>query len=248
MTNRSTSTILKAAFALAVGVVTIWSFEVQDAEGFQFPALARIFFWHFPCPMIATTLLFLGAWFSYRYIKTGDLKADVRAIASMELGYLFCILTMLTGIVFSQAQWGSWWQNDPRQTSFLMVLLIYAAYFALRTALADEHRRAANSAIYALSALLPVLFLIFVFPRLPQVQSFHPNTSIMGGQIKGPYAYVVTAVLALVTVLTVWLYRLRVKVGLLELLVEDKNDGLETAGGHTPAAPVVRPVRVSRDR
>jgi heme exporter protein C len=238
---------MKYLFALAVGVVTVASFLVPDAVGFQYPELARIFFWHFPCPMLATVLLFLGAWFSFRYMKTQDLRDDVRAIASMELGYLFCILTMVTGIIFSYAQWGAWWQNDPRQTSFLMVLLIYAAYFALRGALADEHRRAANSGIYALAALLPVLFLIFVFPRLPQIQSFHPNTSIMQGNIKGGYAYVVIAVLVLMSILTAWLYRLRTRVGYLELLSEDKNDGLETDRGHSATSRVVRPVRVSRE-
>lgn len=238
---------MRYLFALAVAAVTIWSFMVPDAEGFQRPELARIFFWHFPCPILATILLVLGGWFSFKFQRTRDLRWDVRSVASMELGYLFCLLTMATGIIFSKVQWGAWWQNDPRQTSFLMVLLIYAAYFGLRGAINEPHRRATSSGIYALAALLPTLFLTFVFPRLPQIESFHPSESIMKGNIKGQYAYVVIAVMVLVAWLTVWTYRLRVKSGLLELKSEENISGLETSGGDPAGASVVRPVRVSRE-
>lgn len=238
---------MRYLFAVVVAAVTVWSFMVPDAQGFQRPELARIFFWHFPCPILATVLLIQGGWFSFKFQRTRDLKWDVRSVASMELGYLFCLLTMATGIIFSKVQWGAWWQNDPRQTSFLMVLLIYAAYFGLRGAINEPGRRATSSGVYALAALLPTLFLTFVFPRLPQVESFHPSESIMKGQIKGQYAYVVISVMALVAWITVWTYRLRVKAGLIELHLEEKISGLETSGGDTAGASVVRPVRVPRE-
>ena len=50
---------MRYLFAVAVAAVTVWSFLVPDAVGVQEPALARIFFWHFPCPIMATTLLVL---------------------------------------------------------------------------------------------------------------------------------------------------------------------------------------------
>ena len=168
---------MKYILALAIGAVTLWSFYVPDAVGFQRPELARIFFWHFPCPILATVLLVQASWFSFRYFRSNKLSWDIRASALMELGYLFCLLTMATGILFSQVQWGAWWQNDPRQTSFLMVLLIYAAYFGLRGSIQDRHKRAKSSGVYAIAALLPMLFLTYVFPRLPQVESFHPSNS-----------------------------------------------------------------------
>lgn len=238
---------MRYLFALAVAAVTVWSFLVPDAMGFQRPELARIFFWHFPCPILATVLLVQGGWFSFRFHRTRRLDWDIRAVAAMELGYLFCLMTMATGIIFSYVQWGAWWQNDPRQTSFLMVLLIYAAYFGLRGAINEPSKRATSSGVYALAALLPMLFLTFVFPRLPQVESFHPSDSIMKGNIKGQYAYVVVAVMALASWLTVWMYRLRVKSGLLELKLEERNSGLEVGGGDPAGSTVVRPVRVSRE-
>jgi heme exporter protein C len=262
----------KLLLALAIAATTIWSFLVPDAPLFQRPELARIFFWHFPCPMLLTAFMFLGCYFSLRYflrigrpsasendrmVKLGEFlevsaetdpdrkrKWDLRAAAALEMGMIFAILTMVSGMIFSLAQWGALWQWDPRQTSFLIALLIYAAYFALRGAFSDPERRASHSGAYMLTACLPLVFLIFVFPYLPQIQavSFHPTGSILKGQIKGQYAYVTIVVIALVSILSGWLYRMRVEAELLEL---KKSYGkLETSGDSAAPSAVVRPVRV----
>ena len=254
----------KALFALVAGIVTVWSFLVPDAPGFASPEFARIFFWHFPCPIMLTGLLIAAVWSSYRYlagpspllaeaartipgvggrfvrllsgIDTKDRMAwDVRAIAALELGLVFMVLTMLSGILFSKVQWGAWWSNDPRQTSFLLAMLLYAAYFAIRGAFPDAEKRAANSAAYLFATLLPILFLIYVYPRLPQVVSLHPSSTIMKGQLHGGYLYVILAMLGVVGVLTVWLYRLRVVAGL--LLIRESDGHLETP--RRPAGPRV---------
>lgn len=255
---------MKYLLALAIGVVTIWSFLVPDAALFQRPELARIFFWHFPCPMMLTAFLFLGCYFSFRYfvrmsgpamlrVSTEDDQHkrrlwDARATAAIELGLVYGILTLVTGMLFSVAQWGAMWQWDARQTSYLIALLIYAAYFALRAAFTDPEKRAANAAAYMLAATLPIVFLIYVFPRLPYIEanSFHPTDTVMEGRLKGQYAYVTIAVLALVGVLNVWLYRLRIAVGLLEIKLT--HGQLETVGGGAAPSAVVRPVRLSDDR
>src|ERR1019366_1306177 len=153
-------TIYKAVFAVVMGMATVWSFEIPDVAFFQAPGFARIFLWHFPCPMLFTFLILTGAYFSIRGFLTPEgsgpgmgavarAEWDTRAVACMELSYLYALLTMATGIMFSWIQWGAWWSWDPRQTSFLMVLLIYAAYFAVRFAYTDAGKRAAYSSGYA---------------------------------------------------------------------------------------------------
>ena len=99
---------------VAVPLVTVHSYLVRDAIGFQQPAFARIFFWHFPCPMIATVLLSMATFFAWKYSQTRSLEWDVRATAATELAMIFIVLTMISGIFFSKIQWGAWWQNDPR--------------------------------------------------------------------------------------------------------------------------------------
>jgi len=209
----------KALFALVAGAVTVWTFLVPDAPMFNAPEFARMFFWHFPCPIMLTGLIAAGAWSSYRALAGGSAREvwDLRAVAAFELGLIYLVLTMGTGMLFSKYQWGAFWSWDPRQTSFLIAMLMYGAYFAVRSAFADPEKRAANAAAYMLATLLPQLFLIYVYPRLPSVMSLHPSSTIMGGQLHGGYLYVMLANMAVVGVLTVWLYRLRVRAGLLLL-------------------------------
>lgn len=238
---------LKILFGLAMGAATLWSFMVPDAAMFQKPELARIFFFHFPCAIVTSIFLFLGPYLSIRYLVSKTPEWDVRAASANELGLLFGVFTMATGILFSRVQWGAWWQWDPRQTSFLLVLLIYGAYFALRAAFSDESKRAANSAAYSVATALPALFLIFVFPRLPQVESFHPTETIQKGLLKGDYGNVTLVMLVLFTVLAAWLYKLRVRAGLAELALENMNGNLEAHSGSAAPTGVVRPVPVSRE-
>jgi heme exporter protein C len=182
-----------------------------------------------------------------RFLIDKKMHWDVRCAAAQEIGFLYGLLTMATGIIFSKVQWGAWWSWDPRQTSFLLVLLIYGAYFVLRGAIGDDVKRAANSAAFCVASTLPVLFLIFVLPRLPQVFSLHPSNTLVSGGLKGDYRYVFLAMLVLFGVLTAWLYQLRVRAGLAELALENLNGKLEASGGGAAPTGVVRPVSVSRE-
>ena len=245
-----------------MGIAVVWSYTVPDANKFQVPGMARIFLWHFPCPMLAVFLLIYGAWCAFRISTRVTLKPtlsiqaendhdqkmkwDLRSVASMEIGYIFCLLTMATGILFSEVQWGDWWSWDPRQTSFLIVLLIYAAYFALRFAYTDAGKKAAFSGAYAMATILPTLFLVFVFPRIPYIKnlSLHPSDSIMKGLITGQYGQCVCFILALFAILTVYLFKLRMRVGALETNLEKHNGNLENTGGSSAVTGVVRSVHL----
>lgn len=229
---------------IGIPLATIHGVLVRGAVGFQYPEFARIFFWHFPCPMMATLLLSAGAYFSLKYLLTRDEAWDVRASSANELAMIFIALTMISGMFFSRIQWGAYWQNDPRQTSFLLVTCIYFAYFVLRSAYKDFDQRALTSAAFALMAFLPFMFLTFVFPRLPQIENMHPNQAIMAGNMKGGYAYAIIEIMFLVTLVTHWVYSLRSRAGILELKVNNYGD-LQNSRGASTDTPVVRRISVS---
>ncbi|MEE9169325.1 MAG: cytochrome C biogenesis protein, partial [bacterium] len=58
-----------------------------------------------------------------------------------------------------------------------VLLLIYAAYFALRSALDNQEQKMQLSAVYSILAFVTVPFLIFVIPRI--IFSLHPENPIM---------------------------------------------------------------------
>ena len=94
----------------------------------------------------------------------------------MRLGLLFAVLALVTGALFAKIMWGAYWNWDPRESSFLLLIFLYAAYLFLRAAVEDPERRARMSAAYALFAAVLMPFLFFVAPRV--TSSLHPQTVI----------------------------------------------------------------------
>ena len=62
---------------------------------------------------------------------------------------------------------------DPRQYMVSLQLLIYGAYFVLRSALDDPRKRSRIAAVYNLFAATTTPFLLYVIPR--QMESLHPG-------------------------------------------------------------------------
>ncbi len=141
------------------------------------PALeekARIIFFH--VPMSWTTLVAFVAAMAYgiMYLKTKRMDYDLRSVSAAGLGTMFCILATVTGSIWAKFNWGSFWNWDPRETSILVLLLIYGAYFALRSAIDVEEKRATLSAVYAIIAGVTAPFFIFVMPRI--MTGLHPGS------------------------------------------------------------------------
>jgi len=106
------------------------------------------------------------------------------------------------------------------------VLLVYAAYLALRSAIEGEERRARLSAIYSIAAFVTVPFLIFVVPRI--YFSLHPDPIVnprgeidMDPRIRIGFF----AMLIGFTGLYAWLQGLRVRVARLQ-----RARAMETTG------------------
>lgn len=235
--STSARTIARAVHFLGIAGLTVASFLVPDANLFQRPELARMIFFHLPCALSATFFILAAGYFSIRYLTSKAAHWDVRSGAANEMAMVLSLLTMVTGILFSRAQWGEWWNWDPRQTSFLLVLLILGAYFVLRSGLGD---RAKIANAYTAASLLPQLFLIFVFPRISQF-SLHPSNTIVSGGFDANYRTVLYGLFILILIFCLSAYRQRVRVGLLEITLELQN-GLENHRGDTTPSGMVRPV------
>ena len=145
----------------------------------------RIIVMHVPTAWITTVAFAVSAFYSARYLWRRRPADDANAVAAAETGFLFCVLATVTGAIFAQIVWGTFWNWDPRETSILVLLLIYAAYFALRSALDEPERRRRLSAAYNLFAAVTMPFLLFVAPRVAE-SSLHPNCAfIQGSQCDG---------------------------------------------------------------
>lgn len=172
----------------------------------------RVLYFHVPAAWITVVAFALGALFSGIYLKRKDVKYDLWSEAANKAGFVFAILATVTGSIWAKMSWGSFWNWDPRETSIFILLLIYAAYFALRSAVEQEDRRAALSAVYDILAFVTVPFFIFIVPRI--YSSLHPDPIINDqGKIhmNGKMLLVFLSSLFTHTILFVWMLRQRIE-------------------------------------
>ena len=224
--------IVKYAAASLITVVIVAGIAIpmvaEPSSWFQFPVIpgleqkARNIFFHVPTAWTTTLAFLVSLYYGFRYLQTRDIEYDIRSVSSASLGLMFCILATITGSVWAKFNWGSFWNWDPREKSIFVLLLIYGAYFALRSSLEVEETRAKLSAVYSIVAGLTVPFFIFVMPRI--MTGLHPGAkgdesgSTPVAQLHMPANMLTVFFLSLTgfTLLYVWMFRLRVRVAELE--------------------------------
>jgi len=206
----------KILMGLLITVVVVSVFMMPPPQK-ELGDISRIFFFHVPVAWV-TVLAFLVAMInSVLYLSKKNHVYDIQAAVSSQVGFLFAILATVSGAIFAKNAWGSYWNWDPRETSVFILLLIYGAYLALRSAIEAEDRKANLSAVYSILAFITVPFLVFVVPRV--FQSLHPTDSIVNSQIKIQMPPLVLLVflssLLGFSLLFVWIYNLEIKVTIL---------------------------------
>ncbi len=191
------------AFYIATGNV---NFGASDNS-------ARIVFFHVPCAILSYVAYVVGFVYGLKHLLKkkagGALLDDRKSAAAMELGFLFCTLATVSGSIFAGMVWGSFWNWDPRETSIVIMLLLYASYLVLRSALANSpNQRAQLCAVYAILALVPATFLIWVVPRV--MTSNHPTQTLQNpANTSLEYKLVLYPSFLAFTLLFVWLFQLR---------------------------------------
>lgn len=133
----------------------------------------RILYFHVPVAWLTVLAFLLGALYAILYLRKRDIKFDFYAEAANQIGFVFAVLATVTGSIWAKISWGSFWNWDPRETSIFMLLLIYASYFALRSTIEQQERKAALASVYSLLAFVTVPFFIFIVPRV--YSSLHPD-------------------------------------------------------------------------
>ena len=177
----------------------------------------RVLYFHIPSAWVTVVALGWSMVNSVLYLLRRDLRNDDHAASAAELGLVFCVVATVTGSIWAKSMWGSWWNWDPRETSIFFVLLIYAAYLALRGSIEGDEKRARLSAIYSILAFVAVPPLIFVVPRI--YSTLHPDPIINGSgkiDMDPMIRWCFFSMLLGFTFLFSWLQSLRVRVFRLE--------------------------------
>lgn len=110
----------------------------------------RIMYVHVPAAWMALSIYtFMAAASAVALIWKHPL-ADLMAKSAAPIGAGFTLISLITGALWGQPSWGTWWVWDARLTSVLVLFFLYLGYIALVNAFDDPTRGAKAAAILAL--------------------------------------------------------------------------------------------------
>jgi heme exporter protein C len=144
---------LSAGAVLAVGIV--WSLSVPD--DYQQGSTVKILFIHVPAALLAINTYAVMAVASAIGLIRRHHVSFLVAKAAAPIGAAFTAVALVTGAVWGQPMWGTWWVWDARLTAVLIMFFFYLGYMALWAAI-EEPEKAAD-----LSAILCIVGVVFAF-------------------------------------------------------------------------------------
>jgi heme exporter protein C len=210
--------------ALALAFIFFVAREADQAMGGQ---LQRIFYFHVPSAWVAYLAFAIVFIASIAYLRTNSRRWDLLAHASAEIGVVFCSLVLITGPIWANPVWGTWWVWDARLTSALVMWLTYIGYLLIRGLASDRRAAGRLAAIVGIVGFVnvPIVHFSVRWWRTLHPQGPTPADPSTGSGLGGPEMLAFFTALAAFTLLFAWLLALRVRVG----RVGDEVERLEVA-------------------
>ncbi len=166
--------------------------------------------------------------YSIKHLRTLDYKYDIYAREYAAIGLLLGLLGYSTGAIWASYTWAD--PNNPAYASFgsivrepkligaAMAILIYFAYFVLRSSITDIDKRARVSAVYNVFAYAMLFPSIWIVPRL--LPSLHPgqegNPALNFNDIDSRMRMVFYPAVIGWTLLGVWISTLKIRLTLIK--------------------------------
>ncbi len=135
------------------------SFEAPP--DYQQGETVRIMFVHVPAAWMAL--------FGYSFIAFVSILAlifrhplgHLAARAAAPIGACFTLVALITGSLWGQPMWGTWWVWDARLTSVLVLFFIYIGYISLWRAIESPEKASRAAAILAIVGFINVPIIKF---------------------------------------------------------------------------------------
>jgi heme exporter protein C len=183
----------------------------------------RALYFHVPMWFGMVLLFLLSVYYSVRYLRHPSAELDSKAVEYANVGLVFGILGMLTGMLWANYAWGSPWHGDPKQNGAAIALLVYLAYFVLRGSIENDEQKGRLSAVYNIFAFAAMVPLIFIIPRM--TSSMHPgnggNPAFNMYDLDSKMRLIFYPAVIAWFLIGIWIVSLRVKVKSLEEKIQE---------------------------
>ncbi|HJQ97732.1 MAG TPA: cytochrome c biogenesis protein [Candidatus Polarisedimenticolaceae bacterium] len=146
---------LLAASAVGLAAALAQIFLVAPEERVM-GAVQKIFYIHVPLAALTFAAVFVLLVGALGYLATRKPVWDHLAVASCEVGWLFCTLVLITGPIWARPAWGVWWTWEAKITTTLVLWLLLAGIVLARGYATTQEQAARVGAVLGVVAALDV--------------------------------------------------------------------------------------------
>ncbi len=171
MTSRASFVLnLLSAITMMVALSLVFLYAPTEAT---MGDVQRVFYFHVSSAWIGFLAFFVTLLAGVTYLGRRQVFWDMLGAASAEIGLVFTTMAIITGSIWAKPTWNAWWPwaQEPRLVLVTVLLLVYLAYFVLRSFVEDEEQRARFAAVYGILAFSSVPF---TFLSVRVWQRLHP--------------------------------------------------------------------------
>ena len=139
----------------------------------------KVFYFHVSAAWAGMLSFILAAAAGVGYLSTRRQWWDWLSLSAVEIGLVFGLIAILSGMIWAQPIWNTWWVWDPRLTTTAIMVLIYLAYFILRSGLETPEARARLGAVYVIVGVVTVPLTFF---SIRLFRTIHPVVIAPGSE------------------------------------------------------------------
>ncbi len=190
---------------------------------------ARIVYFHVPMAWVAFLAFFVVFVASIAYLRSGRSRWDFLGHAAAEVGVVFTTLVLVTGSIWGEPIWGTWWSWDPKLTTTLILWFMYLGYLMVRS-YAEPPRGPRYAAILGIVGFVdvPIVYLSSVWWR-----TLHPQPVIgplAEQQPSSSIVWVLMLSLVAFTLLFAFLTRVRMEIDVTQARLAEARAAREQTG------------------
>jgi heme exporter protein C len=138
---------ISAIFLLILGLSWGFFFTPDD---YRQGSTVKIIFIHVPSAFLAINIYFMMFVASVIWLVRRHHVSALAAKAAAPIGISMTLIAIITGAIWGQPMWGTYWVWDPRLTSFSIMLLFYIGYISLWNAIDNKDKAADLTSILCL--------------------------------------------------------------------------------------------------
>ena len=120
----------------------------------------RIFYFHMGYVLVFTLAFTMNLIYSIKFLRNNKEIDSKLAYIHAEIGTLFTLLTLVSGMFWAKPVWGTWWTSDPQLTTTLILFILYFSYLVFHK-LAERSGVPRYSSVFAIIAFidLPIVYI-----------------------------------------------------------------------------------------